>query len=135
MWTSKSVTVTPEANSTKMKVDAVLTNGNAVEDVSISTVVSTVQEVKQAVKQNITRLNERDEAVVKAADGTLLDEPEPDAPTKAELDRKEWFEKYAQLQQAQPLIELGIIAADDNRLTTLQTWLSDKFKAAYLSEL
>ena len=133
MWTAQSVTITPDPNSTKMVVDFTL--GNGTDTVQLSTIVSTVAEAKQAVQQNITRLNERDAAITKATDGTLLDEPAPVEPTAAELARAEWFKKYNQLKQGQPLVELGIIQADDTRLVNLQTWLSTNFKAEYLDNL
>ena len=133
MWTAQTITITPEVNSTKMLLDFTLSNGT--KTVDLSTTVSTVAEVKQAVQQNITRLNERDEAVAKAAAGTLLDESAPAEPTADELARKEWFEKYEMLKKGQPLVEMGIIQANDTRLTTLQTWLSTNFKTEYLDTI
>ena len=133
MWTAKTITITPDAKSTKMLVDFTLANGT--KTVDLSTTVSTVSEVKQAVQQNIARLNERDEAVAKANAGTLLDEPAAAEPTADELARTEWFEKYEMLKKGQPLVEMGIIQANDARLTTLQTWLSTNFKPEYLDTI
>ena len=133
MWTAQTITITPEVNSTKMLLDFTLSNGT--KTVDLSTTVSTVAEVKQAVQQNITRLNERDEAVVKATAGTLLDESAPAESTADELARTEWFEKYEMLKKGQPLVEMGIIQANDTRLTTLQTWLSTNFKTEYLDTI
>ena len=114
MWTIKSKEVTAVPNSTQMQLAVVYTQGK--DEVALTTIVSTEQEVRQAINVNLARLNDR-EAVIKAvADGTFkLEEEVKEAPVLSaeELAKQEIEAKRQELEVAKKDVELGLLTEAD----------------------
>jgi len=135
MWTEKTIKIQPVEGDTRMKVTFTLTDGT--NDVTKETTVSTTKEVREAVQQNIKRLNERDEAIAAAKAGTLMDEPAPEAKTAEELAREAWLDAWERFKKAKAaMAELeaeGITPTEEEttRFSELRDWVIDNRKPEY----
>ena len=114
MWTIKSKEVTAVPNSTQMQLAVVYTQGK--DEVALTTIVSTEQEVRQAINVNLARLNDRETVIKAVADGTFkLEEEVKEAPVLSaeELAKQEIEAKRQELEVAKKDVELGLLTEAD----------------------
>ena len=114
MWTIKSKEVTAVPNSTQMQLAVVYTQGK--DEVALTTIVSTEQEVRQAINVNLARLNDRETVIKAVADGTFkLEEEVKEAPVLSaeELAKQELEAKRQELEVAKKDVELGLLTEAD----------------------
>jgi len=114
MWTIKSKEVTAVPNSTQMQLAVVYTQGK--DEVALTTIVSTEQEVRQAINVNLARLNDRETVIKAVADGTFkLEEEVKEAPVLSaeELAKQELEAKRQELEVAKKDVELGLLTESD----------------------
>ena len=143
MWTLKSKSVRrltkeevvqaqlPIGRLLQMELSLVFTDGT--NDVAVSTFVSTKDEAKAAIKQNLARLNEQAELDTEIANDTLdLSKPAVPEKTKAERDQEAWVKDWGNLQKVQPLIDAGVLTGDEAPVINLRNRVKNDFKAAYL---
>ena len=114
MWTIKSKEVTAVPNSTQMQLAVVYTQGK--DEVALTTIVSTEQEVRQAITVNRDRLNDRETVIKAVADGTFkLEKEVKEAPVVSaeELAKQELEAKRQELEVAKKDVELGLLTEAD----------------------
>lgn len=115
----------------QVELTLVFTDGTS--DVEVSTFVSTKEEAKAAIKQNLARLNEQVELADEVENDTLdLSDPEEPTKTQAELDQEEWVKAWGNLQKIQPLIDATVLAGDETAVINLRNKVRADFKPAYL---
>jgi len=71
-----------------LQIELFMTFTDGKQDIAVSTWVSTADEIKKAIQQNLDRLNEQEEAIKKVENDTILDE-EVTEPTAEEIAAKE----------------------------------------------
>lgn len=88
-------------------LEMVFTDGT--NDIKVGTFVSTEDEVKSTIKQNLDRLNSQEELEAKIADGTFTHEEQVVEPTAEEKAAKEaadaWVKDYNRLKKVEGLEE------------------------------
>lgn len=59
--------------------------------------------------------------------------PNPDPDPQDELDKQEYSRKISQLEGLLVAVRMGLIDANDSRISPLRQWLVDNFKTDYIS--
>ena len=96
----------------------------------------TFDAVKQMIKQYINKLEQIDAAVDSIAIGVVdLTAVTDGSPTQADLDKRLWLQRDAIKDQVDKAIAKGYIAANNTKVTQLNTWLTNNFKPEYLDLL
>jgi len=102
----------PIGRMLQLKLSLVFTNGNEAEEISIFTFISTKDEVKAAINQNLDRLNSQEELVAEVKAGTFTYSPEVAEviPLTAEEIAKAQEEEFrAKLIQLKSDVEIKLI--------------------------
>lgn len=134
-WTAK-LRDTPKRESGKWTVIIQYTDGTNVINKDYQFQSINVEQIKNAVRGEVKRLNDVDAEVPTLNAGDVIDITPPAVvtpiQTQEQIDAAAWFTDYEKLRKLVRLANAGLILMTDARIVTLQTTLKAGWKNAYL---
>ena len=151
-WTQEEIAEYNKANRANplpagraLQLELSMTFSNGTQDITVSTFISSADEVKNTVKQNLARLNEHDEIEAQVADDSIFTEEEV-VKTEEELAaeeqakaKAEWQKKRSALKQMredmQEAIDLGVEPTTEQKATmkAMAEWVRDNASEEFYS--